>query len=601
MTTYICKCGRTFQKNTGAGTTGFRMPDYGPEHECYGCPFVCKIATWDPTKQATAIQNHECRASKTLRYDTQAALSRGDKCVGRVYSLDLEFLHRVRDFADTLDGIEPDRYAFSDRPSDYEDDGRFKLTIYPAQNNKGIAAKQRLFERFFNPDGSRVDIAPEQEKENVLNQIKEAKAVAQGKTEPVEVGTKYYHHCLVYFAGKREDNGKYTVFLDDAQNPGPETLTEVATVPDFDTFEEAQNALDGLALKQEFSTECPTAVEIPEMKQPENDISPDGMEELAEYQELTRSNAASADGIPESGDDEADSGNGAHEVSDSDNDTDDSANDDAEQPPQSCDWKNASGADEKEEGTEEGDKEVSGDPLSLRGSEFDAIMSAADNVLNRLVSMLHQKKQRDGEMTIKVTFEDADGMGAFIFGGAVSGKINYTVKPQKIVGDALELKFDAFGNPIVPADREHQLNFDEIQPGQREYPAPGGTATVDGKTGIVEDYKEDGEEPEDPPTSDDVTNSVAGDDLEDTEDSAPGEEEPKKLYPCTNYDCPFYAYPDLGESGCGFDCTLRDSSNKADPFDVSEAVEENGCTRPEVLQAYGEDHPVESESEENEE
>ena len=140
------------------------------------------------------------------------------------------------------------------------------------------------------------------------------------------------------------------------------------------------------------------------------------------------------------------------------------------------------------------------------------------------------------------------------------------------------------GNPIVPADREHQLNFDEIQAGQREYPPTGGTAKVDGKTGIVEDYQEDGEEPEDPQTSDD-TNPAAGN------DSDPGEGS-DELYPCDNFDCPFYAPPDSGDSDCSFD-------GKVYPSNVSEAVETYGCTRPEVLQAYSEDHPVENESEDS--
>lgn len=35
-TTYICKCGRTFTKNTEASTTGYRMSDYGSAHECWG-------------------------------------------------------------------------------------------------------------------------------------------------------------------------------------------------------------------------------------------------------------------------------------------------------------------------------------------------------------------------------------------------------------------------------------------------------------------------------------------------------------------------------------------------------------------------------------
>lgn len=146
MTTYTCKCGKQFGKNTEAGTTGFRMPDYGPAHECYGCPFVCPVLTWDPTTQASTVQNHECRASQSIVYHTQAALSLGDKCVGRIYSLDFDFLRRVREYADTLEGIEPDRYAFSTRPADYCDDGRYKLSIYPSANNKGIAAKQQLFE-----------------------------------------------------------------------------------------------------------------------------------------------------------------------------------------------------------------------------------------------------------------------------------------------------------------------------------------------------------------------------------------------------------------------------------------------------------------------
>lgn len=172
---YYCKCGKTFRKSTQSATTGFRMPDYGPDHECYGCPFVCKITVWDYKTNSTTVKNHECRGSKTLRYDTQADLSLKDKCVGRIYSLDFEFLHQVRDFADSLDGIEPDRYAFSDRPADYGDDGRYKLTIYPTQNNKGIKAKQKLFETFFKPGGERKDLSPEQEKRKILDNIAKSK------------------------------------------------------------------------------------------------------------------------------------------------------------------------------------------------------------------------------------------------------------------------------------------------------------------------------------------------------------------------------------------------------------------------------------------
>lgn len=497
MTTYICKCGKTFQKNTEAATTGFRMPDYGPDHECYGCPFVCKINTWDPMMQHQAVQNHECRGSKTIQYDTQAALSRGDKCVGRIYSLDLEFLHRVRDFSDTLDGIEPDRYAFSDRPSDYGDDGRFKLTIYPAQNNKGITAKQRIFERFFNPDGSRVDVAPDQEKEIVLNQIKEAKALAQGKTAPA--GMAYIHGSFRYFVDRREGNGKFTAFLS-----SPEGKMEVPTIGDFDTFEEAQNALDGFALKKHFEAETASGAETPV----KSDLS----------SENTPAEAAGADegaGWPEQAE-EMNELAGRDDLPDSGNDPP------TEQPP--CDWKNASGADEEDdEPDDESPCEVSGPPVSLRGHELDDIVSTADNALNKLIATLHAKKQRDGEMTVKITFED-DGFGQYIFGGTVSGKINYTIKPQKISGEPIELKFDAQGNPVVPADRVHQLNFDEIQPGQREIPPSGGTATVDGKTGIVEHFEDNA--PQEPTA--DVQQEDAGDDdftADDSDDGFPSFED----------------------------------------------------------------------------
>ncbi|HEX3017917.1 MAG TPA: ParB/RepB/Spo0J family partition protein [Caproicibacter sp.] len=95
--------------------------------------------------------------------------------MGRIYSLDFDFLHQVRDFADTLRGIEKDRYAFTNRPSDYGDDGRYRLTIYPTQNKAGIEAKAVLFNRFFSPDGSRKDISKDAEKGMILSSIEKSK------------------------------------------------------------------------------------------------------------------------------------------------------------------------------------------------------------------------------------------------------------------------------------------------------------------------------------------------------------------------------------------------------------------------------------------
>ena len=593
MTTYICKCGRTFQKNTGAGTTGFRMPDYGPEHECYGCPFVQK-EYWRENGQDVDVST--CRGSKVLDYQTDAYCCDTKGATLHVRTLDLEFIQAFfKDYL-TLPGHTYDHlYHGMDSP----ENGRWQYGFGFAANKQGDADRKALTDRYFRSEGERPgelpsgcnrlvrrDVTPEQEKENVLNQIKEAKAVTQGKAEPAEVGTKYYHHCLVYFAGKREDNGKYTVFLDDAKNPGPDTLTEVATVPDFDTFAEAQNALDGLALKQEFSRERPTDVKTSEMEQQEYyslSADPDGGPVVSLSNDADQ-NDTSAD----------QSGLSADENPPSDNDIGDSENDDAEQPPQSCDWKNASGGDEKEdEGEDETDKPdqslPDGPDLSLRLPAFDAIFNAADDALRDMARTLKTKFIESGELDLKIVI---DNMGGILRPNCKSSKGYCQLKPAKVTfpirfSSDVEFTVDAQGRVILPEDREHQINFDEIQPGQREYPAPGGTATIDGKTGIVEGYMEDGEEPEDPPTSDDVTNSVVGD------DSDP-DEKPDELYPCDNYDCPFYAPPDSGNCGCGFD-------GKVYPSNVSEAVETYGCTRPEVLEAYGEDHPVENESEENEE
>ena len=211
-------------------------------------------------------------------------------------------------------------------------------------------------------------------------------------------------------------------------------------------------------------------------------------------------------------------------------DPDESENDNGEESQEGCSWQSASSS-EKDEQEEEPD-EISGDPLSLRGTEFDAIIVTADAVLNRLVSMLHQKKQRDGEMTVKVTFEDVDGDGSYVFSGAVSGKINYTVKPQKIVGDAVELRFDPQGNPVVPYDREHQLSFDEVPPA-----APVVTQ-VDGGTGLVEKVTVQEEEQLEPePDKDD-------------QDDQGENNYPDELYPCKYSDCPFFG--SAGDiKGCG--------------------------------------------------
>lgn len=175
-TTFFCKCGKTFQKNTSADTTGYRLPGYGEGHECYGCPFIIPIYDGWPNRTVTA---YECRCSKRLEYESYAQLDTDSKNVGSIYSLDFNFLKQIREFADKLDGLHPSHEAFSSRPAEYGSDGRYRLAVFPEQNRKGIRAKQLILEKFFHQDGSRKDVSPAEEKQIVLRQIEEATAMGK--------------------------------------------------------------------------------------------------------------------------------------------------------------------------------------------------------------------------------------------------------------------------------------------------------------------------------------------------------------------------------------------------------------------------------------
>lgn len=183
MTTYICKCGRRVKKSTDAATTGNRLADYGPGHECFGCPYATPYGgfQWDESAGTVSreTRGYECRMSKTLTYASEFAGSIKDKCTCRVHSLDFDFLSQVSAW---IKDTYPDREIFGSfskdiRASDYGSDGRYCLTITCTQNLKGVAAKRELFGQFFNPDGSRKDMTPQQEMEKILADIKKAKEI----------------------------------------------------------------------------------------------------------------------------------------------------------------------------------------------------------------------------------------------------------------------------------------------------------------------------------------------------------------------------------------------------------------------------------------
>ena len=182
MTTYICKCGQRVQKSSNADNTGNRLEGYGPGHECYGCPYAMPWGgnKWDEAAKRFVqdIKGYECRTSRTLSYDSHFIGSTKDKCTCSVASLDFDFLEQISAWVkDTfpLGEITGNFSRDEIRPTDYSHNGRYCCTFVCASNKKGIAAKAALFARFFNPDGSRKDITPQQEMEKILADIEKAK------------------------------------------------------------------------------------------------------------------------------------------------------------------------------------------------------------------------------------------------------------------------------------------------------------------------------------------------------------------------------------------------------------------------------------------
>jgi len=184
VTTYICKCGQRVQKSGSADNTGNRLEGYGPGHECYGCPYAMPWGgnKWDEAAKRFVqdIKGYECRTSRTLSYDSHFIGSTKDKCTCSVVSLDFGFLEQISAWVKDTFPLGELTGGFSQdeiRPTDYSHNGRYCCTFVCASNKKGIAAKAALFARFFDPDGSRKDMTPQQEMEKILADIKKAKEI----------------------------------------------------------------------------------------------------------------------------------------------------------------------------------------------------------------------------------------------------------------------------------------------------------------------------------------------------------------------------------------------------------------------------------------
>lgn len=200
MQTYVCKCGKTFEKSTKAETTGYELHDYSPQHECYGCPYIVIDRSW----QTNDIVKHECRATPKITYLSKCHIGtgKGDFTACKVYSLDLTFVKRVMNYVNSLDGAEtgdhlnriPGEWRAADFGICYSPDNCFGLAIFNLyfKNNKaGTAARRLVKERFFSESGVRKDMTEEKERETVLMRIQIAKenarkALERNTGEPTE-------------------------------------------------------------------------------------------------------------------------------------------------------------------------------------------------------------------------------------------------------------------------------------------------------------------------------------------------------------------------------------------------------------------------------
>lgn len=572
MTTFTCKCGKTFEKNTNSSTTGNRMHDYGPQHECWGCPYVCKVMTWDPMLQKSAVQNHECRGSKTIRYDTAAALSLGDKCVGRIYSLDLDFLHRIREYANTLDGIEPDQYAFSDRAADYCDDGRFKLTVYPTQNNKGIQAKQQLFKKFFNMDGTRQDILPEEEKSLVLDSIKKLKEAAQHMSSNETARHNYLYKndttSAIYKVAQMDD-GRYGVQAEVCG--GNSTPFFISSITPKDTFEEAQNALDGYAMKYKMTAAEP--------EQPEDEPVPEQMEltDVAQEDTVAQEESVTSEDKSDSGTDESSSKNTEAENDTLENENDSAGNNvPSDESEQQAEEDGADAQPEAESEQKPTSDIVAGERVSLRDSAFKGLLDACDLKINRALQVAVKAKQ-GFTFQAKVTFDYVGN--AF----SVKHETGYQFDPIKVkdkgmLDAEIPIQLDADGNPVIPYDREKQLTFDDVGSNDNTV-----KTTVDGKTSLVEDVDTDNDAGTDEPADAEVADAVSEEPGENPDPGPYVDDEPP--YPCENIDCPFWELNDETMTG---ECEYSDNASMDADYltNVAAAVVEHHCEREEVASKY---------------
>lgn len=200
MARYICKCGRVVNKSTNADNTGNRNTD-----GCEGCPYLLPWGPmeWNGKGFKQDIQGYECRMSPSLEYATYYQGNGTDKCVLHIYSLDYDFLERLstwvaEQFPEKEISCSFDRSKI--RATEFVG-GLYCISVYPMQNKRGIAAKAALLHQFFDNNGARLDMTPEEEKAHILAAIEAGKA-AQRKKENMEyiISENLKNDCIYAYA-----------------------------------------------------------------------------------------------------------------------------------------------------------------------------------------------------------------------------------------------------------------------------------------------------------------------------------------------------------------------------------------------------------------
>lgn len=236
--TYHCVCDRTFTKSSTAETTGYRLTDYGPGHECFGCPFVLELT--DGWGEARKIVGHECRAQKldpkspeeSISYQTGAWFNFANYNRTLIYTLDFPWLMEFIRFYRGLEGAGnlPEEEKTPEELEQYYRGAGLSLgrRVYSfgfTKNKKGLAAKEALFQKFFDESGiAKNTLGPARDKQTIIGRITVHKAMAKARAkEEASVAITYpipsETTCPLYGGARAKKGGGHVIQCGEWESP----------------------------------------------------------------------------------------------------------------------------------------------------------------------------------------------------------------------------------------------------------------------------------------------------------------------------------------------------------------------------------------------